>query len=361
MGAFLFLYLSRLDGFARMKKVSVYAGAGVGAAVIIGWWVWRRRRTPVLPDKWEVVGEVSELTVYPLKSGRGVNVKQGKATRWGLESAGLQDRCFMVVTASTGTFVTGRQAGKLVGVTLTYSDSVVTLQSEGFPTLKYNLKDALRNPKVVDTKIWGEAVRGVDCGDQAAGWLTNVLYKGQEEVRLIFKANVMAARPPRRLTYYDFPQIRDSDSLYYADTSAFLITSQSSLEDLNERLDQPVTMVNFRPNIVVSGAPAFTEDDWLYVKIGEAVFRKIKPTERCLLTTVDPDSGERHPTQEPLTTLRTYRILKEPCDLAKMWATKPVFGCNVAMDVEGQVKVGDKVFAATASANPTFSVFNSMK
>ncbi|XP_063878249.1 mitochondrial amidoxime-reducing component 1-like isoform X1 [Scylla paramamosain] len=342
------------DGILKITCV----GTSMGTAAVLAWVVWRRQRRPVLPDKWEEVGEVCDMTIYPLKSGRGVMVTEGEATPWGLASGELQDRCFMVVLVSTGTFVTGRQAEELLDVKLTFSSGVITLESKEAFTFKHNLKSNLRHPKVMDSKIWGEPVRGVDCGDEVAEWLSNVLYKGKEEVRLIYKADVMERRPPRRLTYYDFPQIRDTDTLYYADTSAFLITSQSSLEDLNHRLLHPIKMANFRPNIVVSGAPPFQEDDWLYIRIGRAVFRKIKPCERCLLTTVDTDSGKRHPTQEPLTTLRSYRLLKEPSDLAKVWATKPVFGCHFAIDVRGPVAVGDKVFVATATANSTFSIFN---
>lgn len=341
-----------------LKIMSV--GASLGTAAVFAWIVWQRQRQrrPVVPKNWEKVGEVCDMTIYPVKSGRGVMVTEGEATPWGLASGELQDRCFLVVLAATGSFITGRQAGKLLDVTLTFSNDVITLESKGVSTLKHNLKSNLRHPKVIHSKIWGEPVRGVDCGDETAEWLSKVLYQGKEEVRLIYKADVMKRRPPRRLTYYDFPQIRDTDTLYYADTSAFLVTSQSSLEDLNQRLPQPMKMANFRPNIVVSGAPPFQEDDWLYMKIGKAVFRKIKPCERCLLTTVNPDSGERHPDQEPLTTLRSYRLLKEPSDLAKVWATKPVFGNHFAIDVRGPIAVGDKVFVATVTANPTFTIYN---
>ncbi|XP_050707625.1 LOW QUALITY PROTEIN: mitochondrial amidoxime-reducing component 1-like [Eriocheir sinensis] len=147
--------------------------------------------------------------------------------------------------------------------------------------------------------------------------------------------------------------------MYYADTSAYNVASQSSLEDLNSRLAQPIEMKNFRPNIVICRAPPFAEDDWLYLKIGDAVFRKIKPCERCLLTTVDPKSYERDPNQNSLT-LRTYRLIKDPPKLAKVWATKPVFGANMAIDIGGSISVGDKVFAATVSKNPSFSIFHDM-
>lgn len=314
----------------------------------------------MLPDKWEVVGLVKELTIYPLKSGRGLSVKRAEATRWGLASGEMQDRCFLAVTASGATFITGRQAGKLLGVRLTYENGIITLQADGAATITCDIKDFLNNPMVVESKIWGQAVRGVDCGEEAARWLSEVLYKGEMGVRLLYTAKVMKSRPPRRLDYYDFPQIQNNDTMYYADTSAYNVASQSSLEDLNSRLAQPIEMKNFRPNIVICRAPPFAEDDWLYLKIGDAVFRKIKPCERCLLTTVDPKSYERDPNQEPLSTLRTYRLIMDPPKLAKVWATKPVFGANMAIDIGGSISVGDKVFAATVSKNPSFSIFHDM-
>ncbi|XP_071523613.1 mitochondrial amidoxime reducing component 2-like [Panulirus ornatus] len=340
-----------------LEKTAVGVAVSVGVGALAGWWAWRRYTSLQLPDEWEEVGEVSDLTIFPLKSGRGVSVEQAQATTHGLAHGDLQDRSFLVVQAKDCRFVTCRQAGRLTMVALTLEDHTVTLEADGFPPIKFDLQKALREWKIVHTKVWTYYARGVDCGDEAAKWLTTVLFNGETEVRLLYKGNLVEDRPARRMDYYDFPRYRNKDRTYYADTCAYLLTSESSLKDLNDRLEDPVTMARFRANIIVRGAPPFDEDDWAFVKIGQVVLRLIKPCQRCITTTVDPTTGERNPEQEPLASLRRFRILSEPPSLAKAWEAKPIFGINMGIDVTGPVKVGDKVLVARASVNPQMTIF----
>ncbi|XP_037804272.1 mitochondrial amidoxime-reducing component 1-like [Penaeus monodon] len=135
-----------------------------------------------------------------------------------------------------------------------------------------------------------------------------------------------------------------------------MVASQSSLDDLNGRLAEPVSMGWFRPNVVVRGARPFDEDDWAFLKIGDVVLRRVKPCERCLLTTIDPSTGRRSPRKEPLNTLQQYRTPKHPPRLAKIWSKKPVFGVNMTTDTEGAVSVGDRVMIARASKHPEYVI-----
>ena len=110
----------------------------------------------------------------------------------------------------------------------------------------------------------------------------------------------------------------------FANFAPYLLTSEASLADLNSRLDKPLSIHNFRPNIVIRGPNAFEEvctacscglllfgllvhwnlqDNWSNFTIGAAHFRKLKECGRCALTTLDPDTGEKLG-EEPLKTLR---------------------------------------------------------
>jgi len=42
------------------------------------------------------------------------------------------------------------------------------------------------------------------------------------------------------------------------------------MEDLNSRMDSPMSIIRFRPNIVLKGAKPFEEDSWAEVEIGSA-------------------------------------------------------------------------------------------
>lgn len=89
-------------------------------------------------------------------------------------------------------------------------------------------------------------------------------------------------------------------------------------------------MLRFRPNLVVEGSAAFAEDDWKRVRIGDVEFRVVKPCSRCILTTIDPQTGERSADREPLATLQKYRAQ----------ADGAMFGQNLVNDGNGRLQVG---------------------
>jgi uncharacterized protein len=64
-------------------------------------------------------------------------------------------------------------------------------------------------------------------------------------------------------------------------------------------------MTRFRPNLVVEGAAPFAEDTWERLRIGEVTFRQTEPCDRCVLTTIDPDTLDKG--HEPTRTLARHR------------------------------------------------------
>ena len=63
--------------------------------------------------------------------------------------------------------------------------------------------------------------------------------------------------------------------------------------------------------------------------IGECEFQVVKPCSRCILTTVDPETGE-FSGKEPLRTLATYR--KQSGNV--------MFGQNLIATIKGKLEVG---------------------
>ncbi|XP_066957679.1 mitochondrial amidoxime-reducing component 1-like [Macrobrachium rosenbergii] len=324
----------------------VTAGFSIGVGSLLGWFAWRRIKDSSYPRTWEEVGEVSEILIYPLKSARAVRKKSAQASTCGFSCGYLEDRSFMVVTEK-GAFITSRQAGTLATVVTQVEGSRLTLKAKGVDDLVVDIENDPDNKTVYEARLRGIPVAGVDCGDRAAQWLTEVLYRGETRVRLLYKGS--HSRQVTSPKYFDFRNFCSRDRVYYADEGSYMVSSQSSLNDLNSRLEEPVTIENFRPNIVVRKSSPYDEDDWIYVKIGQVVLRRLKPCERCILVTVDPVTGERHPNMEPLTTLRKYRLLQDPPELAKRWARSPIFGVTMSIDKTGPIATGDKVYVARAS------------
>ena len=119
----------------------------------------------------------------------------------------------------------------------------------------------------------------------------------------------------------------------FADGFPFLVTNTASLAELNNRLDAPVEMRRFRPNIVVEGAEAWEEDHWQSLSIGANRLSVVKPCSRCVMTTVDPSTGQKDAALQPLRTLSGYRRTQEGV----------IFGQNAIHESPGIIRVGDPV------------------
>ena len=169
--------------------------------------------------------------------------------------------------------------------------------------------------------VWDDTCQAIDEGDEVAAWLSTYLKISCRLVR-------MADDWVRRVD----PQYGgEQDQVGFADGYPFLLISAGSLDDLNGRLEQALPMNRFRPNIVVSGCPAFAEDTWRLAKMGACEFRVVKPCDRCVITTTDQETGRRG--QEPLKTLARYRNS----------ANKVLFGQNLIPETAGLMRVGDPV------------------
>lgn len=287
----------------------------------------------------ERVGTVTGLNCYPVKSCRGIAVASAVCTPLGLKIGRATDRHWLVVR-SGGDFLTQRQYGRmaLVSPQVREAEQVLALSAPGMPTLTVPLDPVHDQTKVSKCRVWAENMEGQDCGDEAARWFSDFLHV--DGLRMLFSAPGLPRQDVTRNKKPDNPA-RPGDQTAFSDFSSYLITSEESLAAVNQRLEEgqkaPVPMKRFRPNVVVSGSAAFQEDNWQELKIGEATFRTLGPCDRCLLTTVNPDTGERDSHSEPLETLKSFRCFPK-------FGKSPLFGMHATVDVTGLVKVGDPVY-----------------
>ena len=61
-----------------------------------------------------------------------------------------------------------------------------------------------------------------------------------------------------------------------------MMVSDDSLEAVNRELETPVDVRTFRPNVLIEGCPAFEEDLWNNVKIGNVLLRRFRHCTRYI-------------------------------------------------------------------------------
>jgi uncharacterized protein YcbX len=256
---------------------------------------------------------VTGLYVYPVKSCAGTALDRAELGPRGI----LHDREFMVVSPDHR-FLTQRELPCLALVHPTITASGLRLEAEGMSPLAHCPTDAGPRHQVV---VWRDTVPAVDQGNAVADWFSTFL---QTSVRLVrMPADVVRAVDPV------FAR-RDTDQVGFADGYPLLLISEESLADLNARMDTPLPMNRFRPNVVVRGwGTPFGEDCWREVRIGSVAFDVVKACARCITTTTDQHTAERG--AEPLATLATYRRIPRGV----------LFGQNLIYAERGVISVGD--------------------
>jgi uncharacterized protein YcbX len=245
--------------------------------------------------------QVASLYIYPIKSCAGVPVPNWTITRYGF----THDREFLVVDEQEN-FLTQRTHPKLALVQPLLEHDLLRLRAPDLPEITLPWFGSPADHQVEPRRsvtIWRDQVEADDLGDDIAAWLSTHLGCNVRLVRIgsQYRRMIQKEKVPR--VHQDALGIRE---VSFADAYPFLIISEASLADLNQRLPQPIPMNRFRPNIVIGGAlEPYAEDHWQTVEIGSLRFRHGGPCVRCVVTTTDQITLER--SHEPLKTLALYR------------------------------------------------------
>jgi uncharacterized protein YcbX len=261
---------------------------------------------------------ITALTVYPIKGCRGVPLKSAQVDRLGL----VADRRLMLVDAA-GRFISQREIAALAALVPTLDGGTLVVSAPGREPVRLEV-DPDASPREVS--VWGnQRIIAADQGDAAARWCSDAI---GAPCRLV--AFGTKARNPVDPEYSP----RTDAETAFTDGYPVMAALQESLDDLNRRLAEPVPMQRFRPSVVISGAPAWNEDDWMAMKLGEIECDAVKPCARCVVTTTDQVTGVRHWRQEPLRTLATFRTIP---------GLGVIFGQNIVPRSTGVLRVGDAV------------------
>ena len=277
--------MPRLLGALPLQALSAAVHAN-SAAIRVTW-------TDILfrAGRWHML-RLSGLYRYPLKSAAGESLSQVTLDALGV----VGDRRWMIVDAASGRFLTQRLLPQLTQLKAQWQDAeALRLSVAGRPSLLVAVPDAAAQLRGVT--VWSDSLQVPDAGDAAALWLSDWL---QRPCRLV---QVSAGRARQVDTAY----AEVGAKVGFADGFPLLLISQASLDDLTARVGRPLEMLRFRPNLVISGSEPYAEDQWRRIRIGGLEFRPVKGCARCIMTTLDPQTGERSSDREPLATLKTYR------------------------------------------------------
>jgi len=268
--------------------------------------------------------QLARLYIYPIKSLGGIALNAATPLGRGLQ----YDRRWML-TDPDGTFLSQRSDSRMALLKPQMQDGrmvIPALQKED-----EHLSISLSGPETtspVQVQVWDDSVTALPYPSEVNDWISRQLDRPCQLVYI----------PDSSDRQVDLDYAQPGDQVGFADGFPYLITTMSSLRDLNQRLDNPVTMERFRPNLIIEGdLEPWSEDEWQQFRIGDYTFRSTKPCGRCQVVTIDPATAERG--AEPLKTLAGFR----------QKGHKILFGLNACLDsdsVPGDaagLRVGDVV------------------
>lgn len=218
---------------------------------------------------------LSEITIYPVKSCKGISLKEVLIG----QSGPHMDRRWMIVNPE-GVFMSQRTYPKLAMVHTGLDERFLFLSVPGCTPYMLSLNTS-GVPRTV--QVWKRQVDALDMGDSVARWLSDFL---KTECRLVYVPD-------------------DSEHIGFVDRLPLHLISSASMQDLVTRLGKKIRANRFRPNLVVSGFKPFEEDNWKRIQIGEVIFCLEKPCVRCMVPAIDQETMQKN--EETITTLATFR------------------------------------------------------
>ena len=261
---------------------------------------------------------VAALYRYPIKSLGGESLTEAVVAERGF----TDDRRWMLVDGE-GKFISQRQHHRLArfGARLLGRD---TLEVYAYGSEQAPLRIPGARPTGepdVEVTVWDDTFIAKSVAAPGLGE-----YVGLPEAKLVYMDETVQ-RP------VDSRYAQGAETVSFADGYPYLITTVASAQALAERLGQPVEMLRFRPNIVLDGTAPFAEDDWSQIRIGDQAFYLPKPCARCVMVTLQPETGEKD-----------LMVLSELARFRRQ-GNKTLFGMNALASppMTATLRVGDGV------------------
>jgi uncharacterized protein YcbX len=264
---------------------------------------------------------VSAIYIYPVKSLGGISIAEGIVTETGFQ----HDRRWMLVDKE-GKFLTQRQLPSMALLQTTFTANGLSVYHKQIPGKNIAIPFLTSPVRIKKVRVWKDECDVWVYGNMINAWFSETL---NLECELVYMPDVT-----RRLVDTDYA--KENEITSFSDAFPFLIIGQSSLDEMNARLREPLSMNRFRPNIVFTSGFPNEEDNWKHFTIDEVDFFGVKTCARCIITTIDQQTAESG--MEPLRTLTSYRKIDN----------KVKFGINLLHKGSGVIRTGDIIHVKDA-------------
>jgi uncharacterized protein YcbX len=254
---------------------------------------------------------VKELYIYPIKSLAGIPVQSAKAEEMGFEN----DRRWMLIDEENQ-FITQRNHPNLIQFYPKIKEGKIEI-SHHDNKHEFSIIESLNEP--IFSKVWDDESKVVEVNKATSKWFSDVLGFTCKLVKILDKGD----------RKHISNKLDKTLNVSLADGYPYLLIGSESLDSLNEKLEEKITINRFRPNIVINTELPHEEDTFDAFQIGNVKFKNAKPCERCVMINNNPKTGIM--LKEPLKTLSTYRKV----------GNSVLFGTNVLCLNEGIIAVGD--------------------
>lgn len=218
---------------------------------------------------------ISQLAIYPLKSAAGIALQQAELTPLGLQ----WDRRWLLVD-DNGKFVTQRQYAKMALIQCQVIADILHVTAPNMPSLIA----IPHHPQALSVLVWQDTVMALTVSSYADQWFSDYL---GFSVRLVYF-------PEQSQREVDTAWAGEGHQTAFSDGFPILVISQASFDDLSQHWQQTINWRRFRPNIVIAGDfPPYWEDQCRGLKIGETELALVKPCSRCVIPSIDPETGDK--------------------------------------------------------------------
>jgi hypothetical protein len=233
---------------------------------------------------------LQSLYLYPVKSCHRIDVESATAGERGLQG----DREWMVTDAA-GRFLTQRSHPALALIRPAFDADQLRLHHPQLASLELPRAGNECWPRR-RVRVWDDEVDAAVASPEACAWVSEAL----GTAALLVRSGTATLRQPSGPWRGDL-----AAPVNFPDAYPLLVCNRASLDDLNDRLPEPLPMTRFRPNLVVDGLEPYAEDLIEELRFGAVRLRLVKACTRCSTTTIDQETGET--AGNPLPVLQTYR------------------------------------------------------